>query len=110
MPRTITDSDSAPAIGRLPACAPQGACARQRALRCGGMEAQQIDFDAEGLLDGLEGEQRRERLALLEQLAAEGVPLAELRRTTASGTVIFLPADRVIVGPERYTAAEVAEL
>jgi adenylate cyclase len=69
-----------------------------------------IDFAAEGLLDGLEGEARGERLALLEQLAGEGVPLAELRRTTASGTVIFLPADRVIVGKERYTAAEVAEL
>jgi adenylate cyclase len=68
-----------------------------------------IDFAAEGLLDGLEGEARGERLALLEQLAGEGVPLAELRRTSASGTVIFLPADRVIVGPERYTAAEVAE-
>ena len=36
--------------------------------------------------------------------------MSELRRTTASGTMIFLPADRVIVGPERYTAAEVAEL
>jgi adenylate cyclase len=69
-----------------------------------------IDFAAEGLLDGLEGEARAERLALLEQLAAEGVPLAELRRTTASGTVIFLPADRVIVGDERYTAAEVSRM
>ena len=67
------------------------------------------DFAAEGLLDGLQGEARAERLALLEQLAEEGVPLAELRRTTATGTVIFLPADRVIVGPERYTATEVAE-
>ncbi len=69
-----------------------------------------VDFAAEGLLDGLEGEARAERLALLEQLVAEGVPLAELRRTTASGTVIFLPADRMIVGDERYTSAEVAEL
>ena len=67
------------------------------------------DFAAEGLLDGLEGEARSERLALLEQLAGEGVPMSELRRTTATGTVIFLPADRVIVGPERYTVAEVAE-
>jgi adenylate cyclase len=73
------------------------------------MEHDRIDFAAEGLLDGLEGEARAERLALLEQLAEEGVPLAELQRTTATGTVIFLPADRVIVGPERYTAAEVAE-
>jgi adenylate cyclase len=68
-----------------------------------------VDFAAEGLLDGLEGTARSERLALLEQLTNEGVPISELRRTTATGTVIFLPADRVIVGPERYTAAEVAE-
>jgi adenylate cyclase len=74
------------------------------------MAAALIDFAAEGLLDGLEGDERAERLALLHQLAAEGVPLSELRRTTATGTVIFLPADRVIVGTERYTAAQVAEL
>jgi adenylate cyclase len=73
-------------------------------------EGAQIDFAAEGLLDGLEGQQRAERLALLEQLASEGVSLSELRRTTATGTVMFLPADRVIVGTERYTAIEVAEL
>jgi adenylate cyclase len=69
-----------------------------------------IDFAGEGLLDGLEGEARTERLALLEQLAAEGVPLSELRRTTATGTVIFLPADRVIVGEERYTSAQVSAM
>jgi adenylate cyclase len=73
------------------------------------MEPEPIDFAAEGLLDGLDGEARSERLALLEQLAGEGVALSELRRTTATGTVIFLPADRAIVGPERYTAVEVAE-
>jgi adenylate cyclase len=69
-----------------------------------------IDFAGEGLLDGLEGEARAERLALLEQLAAEGVALSDLRRTTASGTIIFLPADRVIVGEERYTSAQVSAL
>jgi adenylate cyclase len=73
------------------------------------MDSEPIDFVAEGLLDGLDGDACAERLALLEQLAAEGVPLSELHRTTASGTVIFLAADRVIVGSERYTAAEVAE-
>ncbi len=73
------------------------------------MAETQIDFAAEGLLDGLEGEARAQRLALLEALADEGVALSELRRTTATGTVIFLPADRVIVGPERYTATEVSE-
>ena len=67
------------------------------------------DFAAEGLLDGLEGRQRSERLVLLQELAAEGVPLAELRRSTQAGTIIYLPADRVIGSRERYTAAEVAE-
>jgi adenylate cyclase len=72
------------------------------------MARAEIDFEAEGLLDGLEGEQRAERLALLEHLAADGVPLAELRRTSAAGTVMFLPAERVIGGEARYTTAEVA--
>jgi adenylate cyclase len=69
-----------------------------------------IDFAAEGLLDGLDGGAREERLALLEQLAGEGVTLSELRRTTASGTIIFMPADRVIVGRDRYTSAQVAQM
>jgi adenylate cyclase len=73
------------------------------------MGEQNIDFAAEGLLDGLEGERRAERLALLRYLAADGVPLAELLRTTASGTLMFLPAERVIGGRERYTAAEIAQ-
>jgi adenylate cyclase len=68
-----------------------------------------IDFAAEGLLDGLEGEQRAERAALLERLVAEGWPLAELHRASATDTLMVLPADRVIAGSERYTAAEVAQ-
>jgi adenylate cyclase len=74
------------------------------------MPTEPIDFEAEGLLDGLEGDQRAERLTLLRRLADDGVPLAELRRATANGSVILLLADRVIVGTERYTAAEIAEL
>jgi adenylate cyclase len=74
------------------------------------MAGEEIDFAAAGLLDGLEGTDREDRLALLRELAGEGVPLELLRRTTESGTVVFLPADRVIGGPQRYTAAEVAEL
>ncbi|HEX3512260.1 MAG TPA: adenylate cyclase regulatory domain-containing protein [Solirubrobacteraceae bacterium] len=69
-----------------------------------------IDFAAEGLLDGLEGEARAERLTLLEALTREGVPLEELRRTTANGTLMFAHADRVIVGERRYTLAEISEL
>jgi adenylate cyclase len=74
------------------------------------MAAEQIDFAAEGLLEGLEGEAHAERLALLEYLAADGVPLAELHRATATGTLMFLPAERIIGGEARYTTAEVAQL
>jgi adenylate cyclase len=73
------------------------------------MAAQKIDFAAEGLLDGLEGEARAERLALLQYLTADGVSLAELNRTTTSGTLMFLPAERVIGGRARYSAREIAE-
>jgi adenylate cyclase len=67
-----------------------------------------IDFAAEGLLEGLHEPHRAERLALLRRLAADGVPLAELRRHSLDGTLMFLPAERVLVGGERYTAAQIA--
>lgn len=70
---------------------------------------QAIDFEQAGLLDGLQGEQRSERLALLSHLLEEGVPLADLERHTAEGTIMFLPAERVIGGSERFTAAELLE-
>ncbi len=74
----------------------------------GAMAGQEIDFAAEGLLDGLEGSEREERLALLRQLAAQGVPLEELRRNVESGRLVFLLADRIIGGPRSLTAEEVA--
>ena len=75
------------------------------------MGSEQIAFATEGLLDGLEGEQRADRLALLEALAADGVSLTELRRATANGTLIFLPAERIIGGEgKRYTSAQLGEL
>jgi adenylate cyclase len=73
------------------------------------MSSTPIDFAAEGLLDGLEGEERADRLALLEHLAADGAPLEELRRAAANGTLMFLPAERVIGGRVRYTTSEAAE-
>jgi adenylate cyclase len=70
-----------------------------------------IDFDAEGLLDGLEGEARAARLDLLERLAGEGVPLEELREAVAAGRLTLLPVERNIAGDgPRYTPREVAEL
>jgi len=69
-----------------------------------------IDFEAEGLLDGVEGEAREARLELLEGLAADGVPLEELREAIAAGRIMLLPVERALAGPgRRYTLREVAE-
>ena len=73
------------------------------------MSAERIDFVAEGLLEDLEGEERTDRLALLQYLEANGVSLAELHRASATGTLVFLSAERVIGGQARYTTAEIAE-
>ncbi|MEX2252881.1 MAG: adenylate cyclase regulatory domain-containing protein [Thermoleophilaceae bacterium] len=70
-----------------------------------------IDFEKEGLLDGLEGEEaRKARLELLEELASDGVSLEELKRAAAEDRLALIPVERVLTpeGP-RYTANEVAE-
>lgn len=70
-----------------------------------------IDFEAEGLLDGLEGEAREARCELLERLTAEGVPLRELREAVEGGRLALLPVERAFAGDgPRYTPREVAEL
>src|SRR3954449_12841545 len=69
-----------------------------------------VDFEAEGLLDGLKGKARKARLALLEDLAESGVPLEELKRAVEENRLVLLPVERVFgAGEERYTAAEIAE-
>jgi adenylate cyclase len=69
-----------------------------------------IDFEAEGLLNGVEGEAREARRELLERLSAEGVPLEELREAVASARLTLLPAERALAGGDaRYTAREIAE-
>jgi adenylate cyclase len=69
-----------------------------------------IDFEAEGLLQGLEGEAREARLTLLEGLAQRDVPLEELRRAVAESRLALLPVERAL-SPEgpRYSAEELAE-
>jgi adenylate cyclase len=70
-----------------------------------------IDFEAEGLLDDLEGEARRARLDLLEQLAGEGVTVEELRDAVSAGRLTLLPVERRLAGDgPRYTSAEIAEM
>jgi adenylate cyclase len=69
-----------------------------------------IDFEAEGLLGDLKGKAREARLALLEELAEEGVSPEELRRAVEENRLVLLPVERVFEeGEEQYTAAEIAE-
>jgi adenylate cyclase len=70
-----------------------------------------IDFEAEGLLEGLEGETRKARLDLLERLSADGCSLEELKEAVAAGRLTLLPVERALAGDgPRYTAREIAEL
>src|SRR5215213_6365554 len=69
-----------------------------------------MDFAAEGLLDGLADEHARaERIALLEELTADGVPLEELRQAVAEDRLVFLRVERTL-GTARHTPREVAAL
>src|SRR3954452_7136123 len=67
-----------------------------------------VDFAAEGLLDGLDGEQRAARRELLARLEAQGATLEELRSAGAAGLLVFLLAERLIDGPPRHTTRDVA--
>jgi adenylate cyclase len=68
-----------------------------------------IDFEAEGLLEALTGRAREARLALLEQLAEDGVSLEELKRAVDENRLVLMPVERVFEeGSERYTAEEIA--
>lgn len=71
-----------------------------------------IDFEAEGLLDGIEDpRERAARLELLRQLEAEGCSLEELRTAASDGRLALLPLERLLMGGgRRYTSEELAEL
>jgi adenylate cyclase len=70
-----------------------------------------IDFEAEGLLDGTDGEAREARRELLERLADEGVALEELREAVEGGRLTLLPVERGIAGDgPRYSPREIAEI
>jgi adenylate cyclase len=70
-----------------------------------------VDFEAEGLLDGLEDEDaRKARLELLRELHEKGVSLEELREAIKEERLPLLPAELVLEGEgPRYTREEVAE-
>ncbi len=61
------------------------------------------------LLDGLDGDAREARLALLRWLHEDGVTLEELRAAVAEGRLALLPAELALGGIGQLTAPEVAE-
>lgn len=70
-----------------------------------------LNWEAKGLLEGLEDEaSRASRRRLLDDLSADGVPLEELEQAVAEDRLTLLPVERVLSGPgERYTAEEIVE-
>lgn len=70
----------------------------------------EIDFEAEGLLEGLDADARKARLKLLRELAGDGVSLEELRDAVEAGRLALLPVERALTGDgERYTSDDVSE-
>jgi adenylate cyclase len=66
-----------------------------------------MDFEALGLLDGLEGEERETRLALLEQLSGDGFAIEDLQRAVAEDRLALLPVQRLLGAS--YTAHEIEQ-
>ncbi len=70
----------------------------------------ELDFEAEGLLEGLERKEREARLKLLEELAADGVPADELRQAVREDRLALLPVERVLSGGgPKYSAEDIEE-
>jgi adenylate cyclase len=66
-----------------------------------------MDFATEGLLDGLEGKEQKQREELLTQLHDDGFSLDELREAVKEGRLALLPVERVLGG--NYTVSEMEE-
>jgi len=68
-----------------------------------------MDYAAEGLLEGLQGDERAARERLLERLHKAGASLEELKANTEAGTLIFLGSGRELGGGHQYTLEEICE-
>jgi adenylate cyclase len=66
-----------------------------------------VDYDAAGLLHGLDERERAARVKLLDQLVADGFGEGELKAAVAEDRLALLPVERVLGG--KYTAAEVEQ-
>jgi adenylate cyclase len=67
-----------------------------------------VDWESEGLLEGLEGDEREARRELLDQLHESGCELDELRKAVEENRIVLLPVEREL-GTYTLTAAEAAK-
>lgn len=66
-----------------------------------------MDFAGSGLLDGLEGQAREDRLSYLENLADEGFSLEEMVAAAAENRLVLLPVERALAG--QYTGEDIED-
>jgi adenylate cyclase len=68
-----------------------------------------IDWEKEGLLDGLEGDEREDRIELLDELCDDGVELDELKKAVEEERLTLIPVEREIGSESKYTPQEIAD-
>jgi adenylate cyclase len=71
---------------------------------------QSPNWEAEGLLEGLESDaERAGRHELLDRLYAEGCSLDELRAAVGEDRLVLLPLEKLLLRERRYTIADIVE-
>lgn len=69
-----------------------------------------MDWEAEGLLEGLEDEAARDaRRELLDHLRDEGCSVDELKQAVKEDRLVLLPVERFLAGDAEYTQRDLAE-
>jgi len=63
----------------------------------------EVDFEKEGLLEGLDPDERKSRRKLLEELTEDGFELEDLREAVEQDRLALLPVEVVLGGaPRRF--------
>jgi adenylate cyclase len=69
-----------------------------------------MDWDAEGLLEGLDEDAREARVALLDHLhEGEGCSVEELEQAVREDRLVLLPVERLLAGDKTYSARQIAD-
>jgi adenylate cyclase len=68
-----------------------------------------VDWEKEGLLEGVSGQEREARVDLLEELHENGVGIDELRKAVQEDRLTLLPVERVLADDGGLTTIDVAE-